>query len=124
VPARKLDLHLAIANNGSLLFVPDGTHNLDRKETGRVICLVTCRKARILQPVENLIGVHIIATRNLRDRNARKPRLRANHALLVIAPVPAPPLRHQVNPVVPIKPSGHYPALPLSGRAVRPDVYL
>ena len=46
VPARKLDLHLALANNGLLVFVPDRIHNLDRKETGRVIDLVTCRKAR------------------------------------------------------------------------------
>jgi zinc transporter len=29
----------------------------------------------------------------------------------------------QLNPVVSIKSSGHYPALPLSGRAVRPDAY-
>ena len=124
MPARKLNLHLALANNGSLVFVLDVTHNLDRKETGRIIDRVTYRKSRVLQPVENLIGIHIIATRNLRDRHARKPRLRANHTLLVIAPVPAqPPLRHPINPVVSINPSGHYPSLPFSGRAVRPDAY-
>ncbi len=40
--------------------------------------------ASILQPFENQVRVHRIAPRNLCNRNARRQRLRANRALLVI----------------------------------------
>ena len=56
-----------------------------------IIDLLTDPKSRVFQPVENLIGVDAIAPSNLRNRNARNPRLRADHTLLVIAPLP--PLR-------------------------------
>ncbi len=78
----------------------DVPHNLDRKEIGRVLDLVTHRKSWVFQPIENLIGVYIVTPRNLRNRNTRNPRLRTDHTLLIIAPASAlPPLRHTQNPV-------------------------
>ncbi len=63
--ASKRDLDLAFVRNRTLSFVFDVTHNLNRQETGGVIDLLIYRKARVLQPVEYLIGVHIVAPRNL-----------------------------------------------------------
>ena len=59
------NLDLAFVRNRTLGFVLDVTHNLNRQETGGVIDLFIYRKARVLQPVEYLIGVHIVAPRNL-----------------------------------------------------------
>ena len=63
--------------------------DLDRQKTRRLLVIVARREARIPQPIENLIGIDVIAPGNLADGNARKSRLRADHPLLVIAPVPA-----------------------------------
>ena len=98
--ASKRDLDLAFVRNRTLSFVFDVTHNLNRQETGGVIDLLIYRKARVLQPVEYLIGVNIVAPCNLRNRNARKPRLCANHLLLVCTPAPTLALlRHTLIPV-------------------------
>ncbi len=40
------------------------------------------REARILQPVEDLIGIHIIAAGNLADGNTRKSCLSTDDPLL------------------------------------------
>ncbi len=61
----KRDLDLAFVTNRALGFVLDVTRNLNRQETGGVIDRVTSRKPGIFQPVENLIGVHIVAPCNL-----------------------------------------------------------
>ena len=89
------NLDLAFVRDRTLGFVLDVTHNLNQQESGGVIGLFIYRKARVLQPVEYLIGVHIVAPRNLGNRNARKPRLCANHPLLGCTPAPTlAPLRH------------------------------
>jgi len=50
-------------------------------------------KAGVLQPVENLVRIHVITTRHLRNRDTANPRLRADHRFLVVAPVPTLPVR-------------------------------
>ena len=95
----KRDLNLAFVRSRTRSFARHWAHNLDRQEIGGIINRVTPRKARVLQPVEYLIGVHIVAPRNLRNRNTKNPRLRTNHALLARTPTPTlPALRHTQNP--------------------------
>ena len=57
------------------------------------------RKAGLLQPVEHLVRVDIVPACDLRNRHTAHPRLRADHPLLVITPVPTPaPLHHKTIP--------------------------
>ena len=96
----KRNLDPAFSGNRAHGFELNRVRNLDRQETSRRTDLITCRKAGVLQPVENLIGVHIVTPRDLRNRNARKSRLCADHALLVVTPPPTlSPLPHTPIPV-------------------------
>jgi len=90
----KHDHDLTFVRSGPCDWVINRAHNLDRKKTDGVIDLTAYRKARVLQSVEYLIGVHILARRNLRNRYPRNPRPRTNHTL--------PALRHTLNLVVSI----------------------
>ena len=57
---------------------------------------IRTRKARLLQPVEHLVRVDIVPASDLRNRHTAHPRLRADHPLLVITPLPTlAPLRHK-----------------------------
>jgi len=71
--------------------------DLNRQKARRGFRRFRIRKPRVLQPVENLIYIHVIPTGYLRNRYTTDPSLRADHSLLVIAPV-APPasLLHKV----------------------------
>ena len=72
-----------------------GLDNFHRQKPRDIVVVGTSRKIRILQPVEDLVGVDVIPPCDLTDGYTGEPRLRADHPFLVVAPIPAPaPLRH------------------------------
>ena len=68
--------------------MPHIRNYLDRQKASLLLCIAIRRKPPIPQPRKHEIGIHIIPPRNLTNRNPRNPRLRTDHPLLVIAPVP------------------------------------
>ena len=76
--------------------------------------LVSCL-SRVLQPIENLVGVHAISPSNLTDRDTGKARLRADLPLLLLAPIPATPTLRQNQPrkcpLSSVDTISHYPLL-------------
>lgn len=68
---------------------------LRRQEAGDGFFFSLGREPRFLQPVEDLVRIHILAPCNLGNGYGRHPRLCANHTLLVFRPIPTPaPLCH------------------------------
>jgi hypothetical protein len=92
----QFDLDLALGLDRSLNVSWRVAHNLDRQEAGCVFDRMIRCKSRVFQPVENLIGIDVIPSRDLTDGHTSHPHLPTDHPLLVVARVPAlASLRHK-----------------------------
>ena len=103
VPAGQLDLDPSSRRARTPQRSSGAPDDLDRKESAATSPPLI-RKSRIAQPREDEIGVHVVAPRNLADRDTRQPRLPADHPLLVGRPGPPLLLLRHRKPIVSIIP--------------------
>ena len=109
-----LDLDHALGNasfnDRRFILIQGLIHDLNRKKTWhtRRCQFRVGRKARVMQPFEDQIRIHRIPARDLRDRYARRRRLKTDRPLLVVCPKPLRSTRH------PKPRSVHYPWWTLS----------
>ncbi len=109
-----LDLDRALGNasfnDRRFILIQGLIHDLNRKKTWhtRRCQFRVGRKARVMQPFEDQIRIHRIPARDLRDRYARRHRLKTDRPLLVVCPKPLRSTRH------PKPRSVHYPWWTLS----------
>ena len=114
VSTSMLDLDRALGNasfnDRRFILIQGLIHDLNRKKTWhtRRCQFRVGRKARVMQPFEDQIRIHRIPARDLRDRYARRHRLKTDRPLLLVRPKPLRSTRHT-------KPrSVHYPWWTLS----------
>ncbi len=114
VSTSMLDLDRALGNasfnDRRFILIQGLIHDLNRKKTWhtRRCQFRVGRKARVMQPFEDQIRIHRIPARDLRDRYARRHRLKTDRPLLVVCPKPLRSTRH------PKPRSVHYPWWTLS----------
>ena len=114
VSTSMLDLDRALGNasfnDRRFILIQGLIHDLNRKKTWhtRRCQFRAGRKARVMQPFEDQIRIHRIPARDLRDRYARRHRLKTDRPLLVVCPKPLRSTRH------PKPRSVHYPWWTLS----------
>ena len=114
VSTSMLDLDHALGNasfnDRRFILIQGLIHDLNRKKTWhtRRCQFRVGRKARVMQPFEDQIRIHRIPARDLRDRYARRHRLKTDRPLLLVRPKPLRSTRH------PKPRSVHYPWWTLS----------
>ncbi len=114
VSTSMLDLDRALGNasfnDRRFILIQGLIHDLNRKKTWhtRRCQFRVGRKARVMQPFEDQIRIHRIPARDLRDRYARRHRLKTDRPLLLVRPKPLRSTRH------PKPRSVHYPWWTLS----------
>ena len=100
VSTSMLDLDRALGNasfnDRRFILIQGLIHDLNRKKTWhtRRCQFRVGRKARVMQPFEDQIRIHRIPARDLRDRYARRHRLKTDRPLLVVCPKPLRSTRH------------------------------